>query len=202
MQSFVGAFLERFHAELHLQISLFGCRAIWKEKRNWRRAERAPERQLRKVPSARTIVWMMIMARDHLTKADAITVAAIEAGTPMLIEARRLVERFQRRSSSFSPCGFSSVSAVKIVNLIKRSATAGAKSELATWFALPRPSGRARTMVDTGIIEEIRSVLLNAYEAGRAKGREEAMRELQSGVALPAASAIPSVSSNDARPPH
>ena len=53
------------------------------------------EGQLRKVPSARTIVWMMTMARDHLTKADSVIVAAIEAGAPMLTEARRLVERFQ-----------------------------------------------------------------------------------------------------------
>ena len=38
---------------------------------------------------------MMTMARDHLTKADSVIVAAIEAGAPMLTEARRLVERFQ-----------------------------------------------------------------------------------------------------------
>lgn len=37
----------------------------------------------------------MTMARDHLTKADSVIVAAIEAGAPMLTEARRLVERFQ-----------------------------------------------------------------------------------------------------------
>ena len=60
-----------------------------------RRTECVTEGQLRKVPSARTIVWMMTMARDHLTKADSVIVAAIEAGAPMLTEARRLVERFQ-----------------------------------------------------------------------------------------------------------
>jgi transposase len=56
---------------------------------------RVTEGQLRKVPSARTIVWMMTMARDHLTKADSVIVAAIEAGAPMLTEAWRPVERFQ-----------------------------------------------------------------------------------------------------------
>lgn len=34
------------------------------------------------------------MARDHLSKAESITVAAIEAGVIALTEARRLVERF------------------------------------------------------------------------------------------------------------
>jgi len=62
-----------------------------------RRAECVTEGQLRKVPSTRTIVWMMTMARDHLTKADSVTVAAIEAGAPLLTEARRLVERLRRR---------------------------------------------------------------------------------------------------------
>jgi len=60
-----------------------------------RRTECVTEGQLRKVPSARTIVWMTTMASDHLIKADSVIVAAIEAGAPMLTEARRLVERFQ-----------------------------------------------------------------------------------------------------------
>jgi len=36
----------------------------------------------------------MTMARDHLSKADSVTVAAIEAGVLALVEARTLVERF------------------------------------------------------------------------------------------------------------
>jgi len=36
----------------------------------------------------------MTMARDHLSKADSVTVAALEAGVPALVEARQLVERF------------------------------------------------------------------------------------------------------------
>jgi transposase len=37
----------------------------------------------------------MTIARDQLSKAESITVAAIEAGAPALTEARKLVERFQ-----------------------------------------------------------------------------------------------------------
>ena len=65
--------------------------AEWATRR--RRAEQASD-QLRKVPSARTIARSMTMARDHLSKADTVIVAAIEAGVPMLVEARRLMERF------------------------------------------------------------------------------------------------------------
>ena len=36
----------------------------------------------------------MTVARDHLTKADTVTVAAIEMGVPGLADARSLVERF------------------------------------------------------------------------------------------------------------
>ena len=51
--------------------------------------------QIQKVPSARTIARLMTMARDHLSKADTVTVAVIEARVPMLVGARYLIERFQ-----------------------------------------------------------------------------------------------------------
>lgn len=36
----------------------------------------------------------MTTARDHLSKADTVTVAAIDAGVPMLVEARSLIDSF------------------------------------------------------------------------------------------------------------
>jgi transposase len=59
-----------------------------------RRADRASDQQLQKVPPARKIARMMIAARDHLSKAETIVVAAIEAGAPMLVKARDLIDRF------------------------------------------------------------------------------------------------------------
>lgn len=49
---------------------------------------------VQKVPSARTIARMMTTARDHLSNTDTVTIAAIEAGVPMLVDARRLVDQF------------------------------------------------------------------------------------------------------------
>ena len=36
----------------------------------------------------------MTIARDHLSKADTVTIAAIEAGVPTLVDARKLIDRF------------------------------------------------------------------------------------------------------------
>ena len=65
----------------------------WKARR--RRAEKVTDQQLQRVPSARTITRLMTTARDHLSKADTVTIAAIEGRIPTLVEARTLVERFQ-----------------------------------------------------------------------------------------------------------
>jgi transposase len=61
-----------------------------------RRAEGAGRETLRKVPPARMLSRLMLSLRDHLTKEDAITVASIERGVPILVPARDLVERFHR----------------------------------------------------------------------------------------------------------
>jgi len=59
-----------------------------------RRAERVTGAHLRKVPSVRTIARMMTIGRDHLTKAETITVAAIETSVPALNEAREIIDHF------------------------------------------------------------------------------------------------------------
>lgn len=64
----------------------------WSTRR--RRAEKATDQQLQKVPSARTVARLMTTARDHLSTADTVTIAAIEAGVPQLVEARGLMARF------------------------------------------------------------------------------------------------------------
>ena len=65
----------------------------WRTRRQ--RAEKATEQQLQKVPSARTIARLMTTARDYLSKADTVTIAAIETRVPTLVDARTLIERFQ-----------------------------------------------------------------------------------------------------------
>ncbi|MER8373498.1 ISL3 family transposase [Mesorhizobium sp. M1406] len=69
-----------------------GVVSEWARRR--RRAEQASDQQLHKVPSARTIARLMTTARDHLNKTDTVMIAVIEAGVPMLVEARNLIAGF------------------------------------------------------------------------------------------------------------
>ena len=58
-------------------------------------ADKASDRQLQRIPAARTITKLMTTKRDHLTRSETVTVAAIEKGVPILADARVLVDRFQ-----------------------------------------------------------------------------------------------------------
>jgi transposase len=85
-------------AELWRRLKTKGFRGPLRVVSEWatrrRRAERASDQQLQKVPPARKIARMMTAARDHLSKADTVVIAAIEAGVPMLVKARGLIDRF------------------------------------------------------------------------------------------------------------
>ena len=59
-----------------------------------RHAERMNDDTLHRIPAARTIARLMTIGRDTLTKAETITVAAVEAGVPLLVEARTIIESF------------------------------------------------------------------------------------------------------------
>ena len=49
---------------------------------------------LHRVPSARTIARLLTIGRNDLSKAEAVTVAAIETGVPLLVEARTSIDGF------------------------------------------------------------------------------------------------------------
>jgi transposase len=72
-----------------------GCARVvseWASRR--RRAEKA-DGALSRTPSSRTIARLMTISRDALSKAESVTVAAIESGVPLLVAARELVASFQ-----------------------------------------------------------------------------------------------------------
>jgi transposase len=61
-----------------------------------RRSEKADVENLHRIPSARTIARLVTVGRDTLSKGETITVAAVEAGVPTLVEAREIVAEFHR----------------------------------------------------------------------------------------------------------
>jgi transposase len=87
-------------AELWRRLRSSGFRGSMRVVAEWatrrRRSERIDRETLRRVPPARVLGRLMLSLRDHLTKEDAITVATIERGVPILVSARDLVERFHR----------------------------------------------------------------------------------------------------------
>lgn len=50
---------------------------------------------MRRAPSARTIARLLTIGRDGLSQAETVTVAAIETGVPLLVEAREIIGAFQ-----------------------------------------------------------------------------------------------------------
>lgn len=93
-------------AELWRQLRLAGFGGGLRVVTEWatrrRRAEKA-ESGLGHAPAARTVVRLMTLERNNLTKSQTMTVAAIEERLPDLVEARDVVESFHgmlRRKSS------------------------------------------------------------------------------------------------------
>jgi transposase len=85
-------------AELWRRLKERGFRGSLRVISEWatrrRRSETADAQNLQRIPSARTIARLMTIGRDLLTKAETITVAAIETGAPTLVEAREIIAKF------------------------------------------------------------------------------------------------------------
>ena len=72
-----------------------GCLRVVSEWATRRRQGEKADNALSRAPSARTVARLMTIGRDALSKAEAVTVAAIEGGVPLLVEAREIVAAFQ-----------------------------------------------------------------------------------------------------------
>src|SRR3984957_19823090 len=85
-------------AELWRRLQAQGFRGSLRSVGEWTtrrgRSEAVSKQQLQRVPSARTIARLMTIKRDCMTKADAVVIAAIEAGVPSLVEAHTLIDQF------------------------------------------------------------------------------------------------------------
>jgi transposase len=85
-------------AELWRRLRARGFRGSLRVVGEWttrrRRSEKVDVESLHRIPSARTIARLMTVGRDTLSKAETITVAAVEAGVPTLVEAREIVVQF------------------------------------------------------------------------------------------------------------
>lgn len=129
-----------------------------------RRAERATNSQLHKVPSARTIARLMTLVRDHLSKADTITVAAIETAVPTLAEARKLIDRFHLMIRAEAPADLDLWIADAEASLISSFVRGIMKDKSAVRAAIAEPWSNGQT---EGQITKLKLVKRQMY--GRAK---------------------------------
>lgn len=85
-------------AELWRQLKSQGFRGCARVVTEWtsrrRRADKA-DAGLTRTPSARTIARLMTVDRDRLSKAETVTVAAVETAVPSLVAAREIIAAFQ-----------------------------------------------------------------------------------------------------------
>ncbi len=85
-------------AELWRSLKQQGFRGCLRVVAEWaarrRQAERSDAGALTRVPSARTIARLMTVGHDRLSKAETVTVAAIEGGMAPLVEARAIIADF------------------------------------------------------------------------------------------------------------
>ena len=86
-------------AELWRQLKQRGFRGCLRVVGEWtarrRRADKVGADAIGRTLSARTVARLMTIGPDRLSKAETVTVAAIEASMPMLVEARDLIADFQ-----------------------------------------------------------------------------------------------------------
>jgi len=89
---------QRNGAELWRHLRTRGFRGCLRVVSEWTARRRRAEKMdgaLDRIPSSRTIARLMTVGRDALTKAETVTIAAIEYGVPPLIEAREAIAAFQ-----------------------------------------------------------------------------------------------------------
>ena len=73
-----------------------GCLGVvseWSARR--KRAEKADPAALARAPSARTLARLLTIGRERLSKAETLTVAAVESSVAVLVEARDTIQEFQ-----------------------------------------------------------------------------------------------------------
>ncbi len=155
-------------AELWRRLTDQGFRGSLRVVSEWttrrRRADQMQAKGFQKATSARTLARLMGMGRDHLSKADTMTVAAVEAGVPGLADARSLVERFQAMIRTKAATELDRWIEQARVSLIAPLARGVAKDVAAIRAAITQPWSNGQT---EGQITRLKLVKRQMY--GRAK---------------------------------
>ena len=129
-----------------------------------RRAERTDTQNLQRIPSARTIARLMTIGRDLLTKAETVTVAAIEAGVPTLVEAREIIAEFHLMIRRKTEAGLAPLIERAPASLVAPFASGVGGDQAAVRAAITSPWSNGQT---EGQITRLKLVSAKCMAAGR-----------------------------------
>jgi transposase len=129
-----------------------------------RRAEKANAENLQRIPLARTIARFMTIGRDTLSKAETVTVAAIEAGVPTLVEAREIIADFHLMIRRKAVAGQTPWIERARTSLVASFANGVAKDEAAVRAAITLPWSNGQT---EGQITRLKLVRRQMYGRGK-----------------------------------
>lgn len=154
-------------AELWRRLKARGFRGSLRVISEWstrrRRAERADAQNLQRIPSARTIARLMTIGRDLLTKAEAVTIAAIEAGVPSVVEARDLIAEFHMMIRRKAVEGLTRWIERARIGLVASFASGVVRDEAAVRAAITSPWSNGQT---EGQITRLKLVRRQMYGRG------------------------------------
>jgi transposase len=129
-----------------------------------RRAERVDAENLQRLPSARTIARSMTVGRNNLSKADTVTIAAIEKGVPRLVEARETIAEFQAMVRNKTDSGLALWLERARRSLVASFASGVGKDEPAVRAAMTLPWSNGQT---EGQITKLKLVKRQMYGRGK-----------------------------------
>jgi transposase len=155
-------------AELWRRLKQQGFRGCLRVVGEWaarrRRADKVEAGAIGRTPSARTIARLMTIGPDRLSKAETVTVAAVEAGAPMLVEARDLIAAFQAMVRKRSPDDLDPWLDRARASLVAFFASGVIKDEAAVRAAMTLPWSNGQT---EGQITKLKLVKRQMYGRGK-----------------------------------
>jgi transposase len=154
-------------AELWRRLTARGFRGSLRVVGEWamrrRRAEKADAENLQRIPSARTIARLMTIGRDTLSKAETVTVAAVETGVPTLVEAREIIAEFHMMIRRKTEAGLTSWIERTRTSLVASFGNGVVKDEAAVRAAITLPWSNGQT---EGQITRLKLVRRQMYGRG------------------------------------
>lgn len=157
---------ERNGARLWRRLRAQGFRGSLRVVTEWatrrRRAEKAE--RLHRIPAARTIARMMTTGRDGLTKAETVTVAAIENALPVLVTAHALIDDFHAIVRKRTPAALDEWLVAASESLVASFASGMAKDIDAVRAAIELPWSNGQT---EGQITKLKLIKRQMYGRGK-----------------------------------